>query len=384
MVERAKLRDEAIAQFAKVKVIPNKDLKNAKLLDSSSGLSSVYKANFNDIKVCVKLPQHKRITRDELHEYKCIASIKPHPNVLALVGVSCDFMLHTSHVCLVTPFMDAGSIDKLYRMIGQKLGKPGSRPRPDSKNRGSEIKAKVADILYAKGLAGVALDMAKGIAHLHSEGTLHRDIAARNFLANKEGKVVVSDFGLSRKLAENSDTGSEEEVYHMSKPHDRLPVRWMAPETLPKKGKSDDQKKDLGQYDKKSDVWSFGVTLWELAHYCLILPYKSVENSIVMKEVTAGTLSLTWDKACDASDGYQKIVGSCMERSPEKRPSMEGIVTLLEELVKVDKEKEKEKEKEKAKEKEKEKEEKEKEKEPEIGRAVQQECRDRSRMPSSA
>jgi len=149
VLQITKLREEAVEAFAKVKVISNKDLKNAQLVDDSSGLSSVYKAVWNESKVCVKLPR-KRITRDEFHEYTVIASIKPHPNVLSLVGVSCDFMLHTSRVCLITPYMAAGSIEKLYRSIGTKLGKlekvTGGKPKTENKNenkmRKKELKKK--------------------------------------------------------------------------------------------------------------------------------------------------------------------------------------------------------------------------------------------------
>jgi len=321
------LRDQAIQAFAKVQVIANKELKNAKLLDDSSGLSSVYKAVWNTQKVCVKLPRN-RITRDEFHEYTIIGSIPLHENVLSLVGVSCDFLLHTSRVCLVTPYMEAGSVDKLYRTIGSKLGKPGARPE-DKTQRTKEVKAKVMEILLKKGFAAVALDMAKGLSHLHENQNVHRDIAARNFLVDRNGKVVVSDFGLSRKLENrdlnNTNEQKEEEVYMMSKPHDRLPVRWMAPETLPNQG-------TLGVYDKKTDVWSFGVTLWELAHYCLLLPYRNKDNSSVMRGVAKSELILEFE-TCDVSESFRSLVRLCMDRNPEKRPTMEKIVEILRKMI---------------------------------------------------
>jgi len=184
----------------------------------------------------------------------------------------------------------------------------------------------VSEILLNRGIASVAWDMAKGVNHLHSEGTVHRDIAARNFLADKDGKVVVSDFGLSRKLGELEGGGSndEEQVYHMSKPHDRLPVRWMAPETLPTQNGS------LGTCDKRTDVWSFGVTLWELAHYCLLLPYRSMDNPTVMKGIVEGKISLEFDlSVTEVSEEFRKLVKQCMSFAPEKRPSMEEVVDTL-------------------------------------------------------
>ncbi|VDO27673.1 unnamed protein product [Heligmosomoides polygyrus] len=80
-----------------------------------------------------------------------------------------------------------------------------------------------------------------GLEYLHGKNVLHRDIAARNCLYG-DNKVKISDFGLTR----------EGTVYQMD-PHKRVPIRWLAPETL-----------KMAIYTQKTDVFSYGIMCWEI------------------------------------------------------------------------------------------------------------------------
>ncbi|EYC26395.1 hypothetical protein Y032_0010g1131 [Ancylostoma ceylanicum] len=80
-----------------------------------------------------------------------------------------------------------------------------------------------------------------GLEYLHAKNVLHRDIAARNCLYG-DNKVKISDFGLTR----------EGTVYQMD-PHKRVPIRWLAPETL-----------RMAIYTQKTDVFSYGIMCWEI------------------------------------------------------------------------------------------------------------------------
>jgi serine/threonine protein kinase len=325
-----KIREEAVAAFANVKIIPYKDLRSLKVIEeASTGLNDVFQATWKDVKVCIKLPKTK-ITRDEFHEYKVIAQLERHAHVIPLLGVSCDFMNHLSRVCLVTPYLAGGALSQLYQLYctkfqasvpDQKLKEKLSQEDPERKN--------VAQALFSRGLEPIVLDMALGISHLHSQDppVVHRDIAARNFLVDSDGKVVVSDFGLSRELKQAEPADGGEQQYAMHKPHSRLPVRWMAPETI-----------QDGVYNTRSDVWSFGVTMWELAHSCHLLPYKDMDNPSVMRALQDGkVIPLEFAAALskeEVTPEYRALTLRCVAIKPTERPSMKEITAELEKMVK--------------------------------------------------
>jgi serine/threonine protein kinase len=93
-------------------------------------------------------------------------------------------------------------------------------------------------IKWAKGIAS-------GMSHLHTEGIIHRDLATRNILLSEGLTPKISDFGLSRFGGGDDETNQTKS--------DVGPLKWMAPEAI--RGRV---------YGKKTDVWSYGVTVWEI------------------------------------------------------------------------------------------------------------------------
>jgi fibroblast growth factor receptor 1 len=98
-------------------------------------------------------------------------------------------------------------------------------------------------------LCQFAVEAAKGVRQLHRKRIVHRDLALRNILLNEDGIAHVSDFGLSRVTSNIGDSG-------MTKTSE-IPIKWMPPEALT----------PTPEYSVKSDIWSFGILLWELFSY---------------------------------------------------------------------------------------------------------------------
>ncbi|XP_055337351.1 tyrosine-protein kinase receptor Tie-1-like [Paramacrobiotus metropolitanus] len=98
-------------------------------------------------------------------------------------------------------------------------------------------------ILSTKDLLNFAFQISCGMSHLNNRSIIHRDLAARNILVCHERVVKIADFGMAKQLPE----------YVLVDAHIALPVRWMSPESIIKR-----------VFNQKSDVWSFGVLMWEL------------------------------------------------------------------------------------------------------------------------
>ncbi|CAF2524438.1 unnamed protein product [Rotaria sp. Silwood2] len=149
-------------------------------------------------------------------------------------------------------------------------------------------------------------EIAKGMAYLESNHVIHRDLAARNCLVDKNGRVKVGDFGLSRCLHED-----EEYFSHIKE----FPVRWWAVEVL-----------SNGPYTHKSDVWSYGITIWEVFSKAA-LPYAHLQhNHLVIDAVKRGE-RLKQPQKCPVN--IYAIMTNCWLLDAKDRYNFEKIVELL-------------------------------------------------------
>jgi len=148
-------------------------------------------------------------------------------------------------------------------------------------------------------------DTLKGMIYLEEKGIIHRDLAARNLLVSKDLSIKISDFGMG-KIVLGED-------YYNSKDKS-IPIRWSAIEVLKSK-----------KYSHKSDVWSFGVVIWEIINFGAI-PYTGMTNQKVTEEVING-YKLTLPN--NSPDILKKTLSSCLMTNHTERPTFKELLYIL-------------------------------------------------------
>ncbi|EDO31298.1 predicted protein, partial [Nematostella vectensis] len=113
------------------------------------------------------------------------------------------------------------------------------------------------------------LQVAEGMQYLESLQFVHRDLAARNVLVVNDSFVKISDFGMSRAMGAGSD-------YYKAGTAGRWPLKWYAPECI-----------YFRKFSSKSDVWSYGITLWEATSYGA-RPYQSLSGQAILEKIESG------------------------------------------------------------------------------------------------
>ena len=215
-----------------------------------------------------------------------------HPNIVCLLGV----VMKQEPMCMLFEYMALGDLHE-YLLTHS----PHSDMSVISEEDGSQ-KA----ILDYGDMLHISSQIAAGMEYLASHHFVHRDLAARNILVGDNLTVKISDFGLSRDVY-SSD-------YYRVQSKSLLPVRWMPPESIM-----------YGKFTTESDVWSFGVVLWEIFSYGL-QPYYGFSNQEVIEMIRSRQI-LPSPEDCPAR--MYGLMVECWHEMPTRRPLFREIHARL-------------------------------------------------------
>lgn len=231
--------------------------------------------------------------KDLANELKLLIHIGEHRNIVNLLGACTK----ADNVLVLTEYCEKGSLAKYLRLNRDYF-------EPTWHRNGKEE-------FNCYQVTWIAVQVADGMSFLKERKYVHRDLGARTVLLTKEMHAKVADLGLLKNAPDN-DNYKREYV-------DKLPIKWMAPESISEK-----------KFTTKSDVWSFGVLLWEI--YSLgALPYPDVHESKDLLAYLKQGSRMSQPVAC-AKEIYD-IMLECWSLSADSRPSFNQIRNDLDRLL---------------------------------------------------
>jgi len=258
-----------------------KDSNNNPIQLGQGGFGRVYKGTWQGNDVAIKQLLINNPTDNSKkafgQETQIMFQIR-HPNIMPLYGIC----LEPGHYSMVIEYMPKGSLHHVL----------GSQEQLDWPKRWQ-----------------IALDIGKGILHLHSHNIVHRDLKSLNVLLDSQYRAKVSDFGLARIKEETRTTTANAQTNQKVGT-----LAWMAPELFVPKPK----------YSKAADIYSYGMILWELA--ARKSPHASCNPNLLAMFILQGHRE---DIPQNTPDNYAKLIKWCWKAEPKERPSIEQAVEHL-------------------------------------------------------
>ena len=159
----------------------------------------------------------------------------------------------------------------------------------------------------------MCIQIANGMTYLASNNYIHRDLASRNCLVGQNYVIKIGDFGLSRDLYDSA--------YYCTKGKAKVPIRWMPTECY------------YGKFSEKSDVWAYGVTVWEIYTMGREQPYETLLDEDVIEDALKGPHRTLLSKPhyCP-QEVYNIIHQHCWSSNPKERALFDKLYQLLVEV----------------------------------------------------
>ena len=170
-------------------------------------------------------------------------------------------------------------------------------------------KPPAANEITLMALVHASYQVASGMKYLSSCKFVHRDLAARNILVGVDNVVKIADFGMSQNLYSA--------YYCQVGGRSVLPIRWIAYECF------------FGKFSVKSDVWAFGITMWEIFTLCQHLPYNELPNQQMVDDALRGAKRKIPSQPENCPDGIYLIIRSCLRHEPLERADFKVLCDQL-------------------------------------------------------
>ncbi|XP_022087756.1 angiopoietin-1 receptor-like [Acanthaster planci] len=242
--------------------------------------------------------------RDFMGELEIMCKVGNHSNIVNLIGAT----EHMGILYVATEFAKHGNLLNFLRQSrSQEMGYQVYSNHTGACGGGAGAGPGEEGGFTSEQLLGFAVDVARGMQHLSEKGCVHRDLAARNVLVCENLVCKVTDFGLSRS----------DEVY-VKTTAGRLPVRWMAIESL-----------NYSVYTTKSDVWSFGILLWEIVSLGAT-PYPGMSCAELYERLPLG---YRMEAPLNCEEEVYNIMRHCWRDRPHDRPTFEQLNIALTKLA---------------------------------------------------
>nr|ACF08835.1 fibroblast growth factor receptor 2 IIIc [Leucoraja erinacea] len=232
---------------------------------------------------------------DLVSEMEMMKMIGKHKNIINLLGACTQ----DGPLYVIVEFTAKGNLREYLRAR-----------RPPGMEYTFDINRVSNEQLTFKDLVSCTYQVARGMEYLASQKCIHRDLAARNVLVTENNVMKIADFGLARDV-HNID-------YYKKTTNGRLPVKWMAPEALFDR-----------VYTHQSDVWSFGVLMWEI--FTLGgSPYPGIPVEELFKLLKEGH---RMDKPANCTNDLYMMMRDCWHAIPSQRPTFKQLVEDLDRIL---------------------------------------------------
>ncbi|XP_078379646.1 uncharacterized protein LOC144662658 [Oculina patagonica] len=240
----------------------------------------------------VNAPESDR--KDLLSELELMKRLKPHPHVIKLVAC----VTETDPLLVLIEYVPFGDLLGYLRK---------SRGLNDTYFKDPDVKPQTT--LTAEQLMKFAWQVADGMCYLSSRKIIHRDLAARNVLVGEGEKCKVTDFGMARNV-------HQDDIY-TKRSRGRLPAKWTAYEALL-----------YGTYTTQSDVWSYGVLLYEILTVGGS-PYPGIKAREIARKLQEG---FRMPKPKHVDSKLYQIMLNCWEKNPSDRPTFAKLKETMKDM----------------------------------------------------